>query len=145
MSVLPLSQSRSRRVFASAAAHLETKIATKPEVPRKLHAATHSTLVQRRISIGDVVAVARPTALKTLLGSCVAVCLRDPVSGIAGMNHILLPEGAREEGKTRFGVHAMEMLINEMMRLGGDRRRFVAKAFGAGNVLSCLLHRPWEI
>ncbi len=139
MSVLPLSQSRSRRVFASAAAHLETKIATKPEVPRKLHAATHSTLVQRRISIGDVVAVARPTALKTLLGSCVAVCLRDPVSGIAGMNHILLPEGAREEGKTRFGVHAMEMLINEMMRLGGDRRRFVAKAFGAGNVLSCLL------
>ena len=83
--------------------------------------------------------MAEPTILTTLLGSCVAVCLRDPGTGVAGMNHILLPEGAKEEGMARFGVHAMELLINKMMRLGGDRRRFVAKAFGGGNVLPCLL------
>jgi chemotaxis receptor (MCP) glutamine deamidase CheD len=55
------------------------------------------------------------------------------------MNHILLPEGAKEEGRARFGVHAMELLINRMMILGADRRRLVAKAFGGGNVLTCLL------
>ncbi len=76
--------------------------------------------------------------LQTVLGSCVAVCLLDPLSGVGGMNHILLPQAANQEHSARFGVHAMELLINEMMKLGGDRRRFVAKSFGAANVLPCL-------
>ena len=57
------------------------------------------------------------------------------------MNHILLPQGSSEDRKTRFGVHAMELLINEMMHLGAHRRRMVAKAFGAANVLTAL-QRP---
>ena len=76
--------------------------------------------------------------LHTVLGSCVAVCLRDPISGIGGMNHILLPEGSYRDQCSRFGVNAMELLINEMMKLGADRRRMVAKTFGAGNVIACL-------
>ena len=92
----------------------------------------------RRIGIGEVVASAKPMVLQTLLGSCVAVCLYDPAAGAGGMNHILLPGAATDDRKTRFGVQAMELLINSLMREGGDRRRFVAKAFGAANVLPTL-------
>jgi chemotaxis receptor (MCP) glutamine deamidase CheD len=91
-----------------------------------------------RISIGEVYAAAQPTMLQTVLGSCVAVCLLDPVAGVGGMNHILLPEALNRDQSSRFGVHAMELLINKMMQLGADRRRFLAKSFGAGNVLACL-------
>lgn len=91
---------------------------------------------QTRLDIGDVVAGHGPMILHTLLGSCVAVCLRDPVSGVGGMNHILVPSSTTDVGwTTRCGVQAMELLINEVMKLGGDRRKLVAKAFGGGNVL----------
>jgi chemotaxis protein CheD len=51
------------------------------------------------------------------------------------MNHILLPGSYLDGRSTRLGVYAMELLINELMKLGGDRRRFVAKAFGGANVM----------
>jgi chemotaxis protein CheD len=92
---------------------------------------------RKRIYIGEIVASATPLVLQTLLGSCVAVCLRDPVTGIGGMNHILLP-GRRDGGGSRCGVNAMELLINAIMREGGDRRRLVAKVFGAANVIAHL-------
>ncbi len=91
-----------------------------------------------RIYIGDVVACAEPSVLQTLLGSCVAVCLRDPVARVGGMNHILLPGDPKEGRASRFGVHAMELLINALMQRGADRRRLVAKAFGAANVVAAL-------
>jgi chemotaxis protein methyltransferase CheR len=96
-----------------------------------------------RLMAGDVKAGGGPLVLKTLLGSCVAACLFDPVAGVGGMNHFLLPSGT-EAGplSNRFGVHAMEMLINEVVRLGGDRRRLRAKAFGGANVVAALRQRP---
>jgi chemotaxis receptor (MCP) glutamine deamidase CheD len=94
---------------------------------------------RRRIHIGEVVASATPLLLQTLLGSCVAVCLRDPVACVGGMNHILLPGRCESDNRpSRCGVHAMELLINAIMSRGGDRRRLVAKAFGAGNVVASL-------
>ncbi len=94
---------------------------------------------RRRIYIGEVVASATPLLLQTLLGSCVAVCLRDPATAIGGMNHILLPGRCDGDGQpSRCGVHAMELLINAIMKEGGDRRRLVAKVFGAGNVVAGL-------
>jgi chemotaxis receptor (MCP) glutamine deamidase CheD len=100
----------------------------------------HLPLMQRRrIYIGEVVASATPLLLQTLLGSCVAVCLRDPIAGIGGMNHILLPGRCDgDERPSRCGVHAMELLINAIMKEGGDRRRLEAKVFGAGNVVTTL-------
>jgi chemotaxis receptor (MCP) glutamine deamidase CheD len=90
------------------------------------------------IFIGGVHAADHPQVVKTLLGSCISVCLFDPVTGVGGMNHFMLPRGgdsgARED-LTRFGVHAMDCLIGAMLKLGGDRRRFVAKAFGGAHVL----------
>jgi chemotaxis receptor (MCP) glutamine deamidase CheD len=93
---------------------------------------------RKRLYIGDVVASAKPLLLQTLLGSCVAVCLRDPIAQVGGMNHILLPGRCEDNQPSRCGVHAMELLINAIMRAGGDRRRIVAKVFGAANVIASL-------
>ena len=83
--------------------------------------------------------------LGTLLGSCVAACICDPEAGIGGLNHFLLPDdgGAAQTGAarattnaTRYGVHAMEMLINEILKMGGARPRLQAKVFGGANVIA---------
>ena len=77
--------------------------------------------------------------LVTVLGSCVAACIRDPLLGIGGMNHFMLPQshsgrwGADSE-PTRFGNFAMEKLINELIKAGGSRDRMEIKVFGGGNV-----------
>ena len=82
-------------------------------------------------------------ALVTLLGSCVAACIRDPVTGIGGMNHFMLPEGrlgvATESA--RYGGFAMEVLLNELFKRGAARSRLEAKVFGGGNVLSGFTRR----
>ena len=93
---------------------------------------------QVSIHIGGVFATREPTVIKTLLGSCIAACLRDPVTGVGGMNHFMLPatlNGNAEDNLSRFGVHAMEMLIGEIQKLGGERARLQAKVFGGGHVL----------
>src|SRR5438132_1489223 len=88
------------------------------------------------IHIGGVYASERPTIIKTLLGSCVAVCLHDPERAVGGMNHFMLPRGDGDDAEAgRFGVHAMDLLIGAIMKAGGDRRRLVAKVFGGANVL----------
>ena len=79
--------------------------------------------------------------ITTVLGSCVSTCLWDPVERIGGMNHFMLPgDGASTQSSwtdsARFGVYAMEVLINEMIRLGADRRRMVAKLFGGAQLLA---------
>lgn len=78
--------------------------------------------------------------LATILGSCVAACVRDPVLGIGGMNHFLLPGGEGEcwqlNGEsTRYGTFAMESLINGILRAGGQKERLEVKVFGGGNVI----------
>jgi chemotaxis protein CheD len=89
------------------------------------------------IHIGGVHASREPILLDTVLGSCISACLYDPVSGVGGMNHFMLPEGADPDNPTsaRYGVNAMELLISEIMKLGGNRKRFQAKVFGGGHVL----------
>lgn len=91
------------------------------------------------LHVGGVHASSEPTLIKTLLGSCVAVCLWDPRAQVGGMNHFLLPDGdpdgPRDEA-TRFGVHAMDCLVGEMLKLGAHPRRVVAKVFGGASVLA---------
>lgn len=78
--------------------------------------------------------------MTTILGSCVAVCLRDPVAGVGGMNHFLLPEG--DGGGTaagrRYGAYAMEVLINDCLKAGARRERMQAKLFGGGRMFDSL-------
>jgi chemotaxis protein CheD len=77
--------------------------------------------------------------LLTVLGSCVSACIRDPVAGVGGMNHFMLPQ--HKSGRwgddlrsTRFGNFAMEKLINELIKAGCARERMEIKVFGGGNV-----------
>lgn len=73
--------------------------------------------------------------LSTLLGSCVAACVWDPVARLGGMNHFLLPEAPDgEAGDRRYGVQAMELLINGLLRLGARRDRLQAKVFGGARM-----------
>ena len=79
--------------------------------------------------------------LSTLLGSCVAACMRDPVAGVGGMNHFLLP-GASGQSTTgaaeRYGVHAMELLVNALLSRGAQRNRLEVKLFGGAATVSGL-------
>ncbi len=77
--------------------------------------------------------------LTTVLGSCVAACIRDPIARVGGMNHFLLP-GTEGEDKDAlcYGINAMELLINGMMQNGALRNRMEAKLFGGANVMASL-------
>ena len=89
------------------------------------------------IHIGGLRVSKEPLIVDTVLGSCIATCLYDPVVAIGGMNHFMLPEASdpRDPTSTRYGVNAMEHLISELMKSGAQRRRFQAKVFGGGHVL----------
>lgn len=80
---------------------------------------------------------ARDMLMLTVLGSCVAACLYDPVRRIGGMNHFLLPEG-RDTRDIRHAAAAMECLVNAMLKAGAARERLRAKLFGGARVLTRL-------
>lgn len=86
-----------------------------------------------------VVSDERDVVLTTVLGSCVAACMRDPVAGVGGMNHFLLPGAlAGRSTDVERGVHAMELLINALMRAGARRDRLEAKLFGGARMMKNL-------
>lgn len=91
--------------------------------------------VKHSIIVGEVKAANTPVWITTLLGSCIAACLYDEKANVGGMNHFLLPDGAGTRNCSSYGIHAMELLINEIMSLGGERGRLKAKVFGGGNVV----------
>jgi chemotaxis protein CheD len=114
------------------------------KTPKKTDSKKFHLHGRNRISlyIGEVAASQSPIVMDTLLGSCVAVCMYDPKLRIGGMNHILLPKCQAGDNSSRCGVHAMELLINELMKLGGEKIRFVAKAFGGANVFPGMKMSP---
>lgn len=83
--------------------------------------------------------------LATVLGSCVAACIRDPVAQVGGMNHFLLPDKGGDanpdlpfSASLRYGSYSMEQLINGILTAGGRRDRLEVKIFGGANVLAGL-------
>lgn len=92
---------------------------------------------------GEYYVTDKDLLLVTVLGSCVAACIRDSYSGIGGMNHFMLPEGNNDPGSplnasARYGTYAMEILINQLLKIGARRSNLEAKVFGGGNVLDGL-------
>ncbi len=80
-------------------------------------------------------------SIATVLGSCIAVCLYDTKNLIGGMNHFMLPGDFRDEDifkskSGRYGMFAMEKLINAMLKKGGKKENFIAKVFGGAHVLN---------
>ncbi len=92
------------------------------------------------IYIGGYHVTKEPTIVKTVLGSCISVCMFETVAKFGGMNHFMLPEvrdmSADDYNSTRYGIFAMEMLINEIIKLGGRKSNIIAKIFGGGHVLA---------
>lgn len=93
-----------------------------------------------KILPGEYYSTGRDMLLVTVLGSCVAACVRDRVSGIGGMNHFMLPDSGQDQGNplgasARYGTYAMEILLNQLLKLGAKRGNLEAKVFGGGNVL----------
>jgi len=82
----------------------------------------------------------------TVLGSCVSACIRDPLRGIGGMNHFMLPTSQRDDGDrwqhgcmdaaARYGNYAMELLINTILKHGGHRAHLEVKIVGGGRILT---------
>jgi len=104
---------------------------------------------------GDFFACSGDEMIVTVLGSCISVCLYDNLLKIGGMNHFMLPEGKKtstnpliknepiktkqsfvyqDSNAARYGNAAMELLINEIIKLGGNRQNLTAKIFGGGSV-----------
>ena len=93
-----------------------------------------------KILPGEFYCTFKDMLIVTVLGSCVAACIRDRVSGIGGMNHFMLPDGGDGSNplisaSARYGTYAMEVLINELLKNGARRENLEAKVFGGGNVL----------
>lgn len=95
-----------------------------------------------KILPGEYFATDDNSMIVTVLGSCVSVCLRDPITRVAGMNHFLLPANKDEVNfnseSARYGVYAMEILVNHLIKLGASKSRLQAKVFGGANVLKQL-------
>jgi chemotaxis protein CheD len=92
-----------------------------------------------KIFSGDWYVSTKPgEMLATILGSCVSACIRDPIAGVGGMNHFLLPgeDDSQTSESARYGVFAMESLINGLLKAGGHKDRFEVKVFGGGNVIN---------
>jgi chemotaxis protein CheD len=84
---------------------------------------------------GQLAVAEVPTAITTVLGSCVAVCLHDPGSRVGGMNHFLLPLHVDRERSPRFGTVAVPQLVEAVVRAGASRAGIVAKVFGGASVI----------
>ena len=95
--------------------------------------------VQRHVVQGEYEVADDPdVVLTTVLGSCVACCIHDTALGIGGMNHFLLPDTVNDLSGAehrRYGVHLMELLLNELYKRGARRERLEVKVFGGANVV----------
>lgn len=94
-----------------------------------------------KIIVGEwYVSSAENEMITTILGSCVSACIRDPYIKAGGMNHFLLPGNDSMDSQlgdaARYGVFAMENLINGVLKAGGNRRMLEVKVFGGGNVIN---------
>lgn len=77
--------------------------------------------------------------ISTLLGSCVACCLWDPIAMVGGMNHMLLTQhGDAARHSDLAGINAMEMLINDLQKRDALRSRLQAKVFGGAQMFDGL-------
>lgn len=99
---------------------------------------TSSNTINTHVHQGEFVISDNPDEmLTTILGSCIAVCLWEPRSRVGGMNHFLLPDTSDENNTTvKYGAHAMEILINSILKRGARRSLMEAKVFGGARMSS---------
>ncbi|GKT11052.1 MAG: chemotaxis protein CheD [Thiomicrorhabdus sp.] len=87
--------------------------------------------------------------IETVLGSCISACVRDPIAGVGGMNHFMLPVNKNSRSASelsdanRYGNYAMENLVNALLSSGAKRDRLEFKLFGGGRIMSSMTNIGW--
>lgn len=129
---------------------VKLKPATLPAAPKgfehikRFWDPTHQ-VVTAKILPGECYVTRADEMVNTVLGSCISACIRDPIAKVGGMNHFMLPLQSGETGISRsaamdpalcYGNWAMEYLVNEILKLGGQKNRLEIKIFGGGRVLA---------
>lgn len=106
-----------------------------------------NNIVAAKLLPGEYYVTTDDELITTVLGSCIAACIRDTELGIGGMNHFMLPETSEHSlskkdsvigNATRYGNYAMEHLINSILRNGGKRKNLEVKLFGGGKIIPTL-------
>jgi chemotaxis protein CheD len=133
---------------------LNAQAAAKPDRPRPVPgfediACSWDVALKKwcaKILPGEFYITRSDEAITTVLGSCISACIRDPLAGVGGMNHFMLPEDTTQGNSTwldadaglatRYGSFAMECLINGLLKLGARRERLEVKLFGGGHILN---------
>jgi chemotaxis protein CheD len=106
------------------------------EGPDKYYDRNAGHTVVKVYSGGYHVSTSPHEMIMTVLGSCIAACIFDPRLGVGGMNHFLLPGDEKTDSNcARFGVNAMELLLNGLYKLGATKDTLQVKLFGGANVL----------
>lgn len=90
------------------------------------------------LGIGGIIVTRDPCVISTVLGSCVSVCLHDPSTGWAGMNHYMLPfaMNGKMDNIGRFGRTSVPELIRQIKASGANLGKMTARVFGGGQVLA---------
>ena len=113
---------------------------------RRLLAPDNGARTKVYLHPGQLFAAAQPSVITTILGSCVSLCLWDPVVKIGGINHYLLPFWVGDaEASPRFGTVAIETLIEKVLSLGARKSRLRAKLFGGACVIEAFRERDDHI
>ena len=87
------------------------------------------------VGIADLAVSASPNILRTILGSCVGICMYDPKIKIGGLSHIMLPSSKRASSNfKKYADTAIPFMIDEMIKLGSDKSRLVVKLSGGANM-----------
>ena len=139
MNTLPGRTAPARPALSPSADAAGTRLAALKAAPRKPGEASfffYDAFFKNdavKILPGEYFVYREDILIMTTLGSCIAACLWDREARVGGMNHFMLPEGDSDTG--RYGSYAMELLINEMMKLGATRATMEAKVFGGGQVI----------
>ncbi|MDY0136049.1 MAG: chemoreceptor glutamine deamidase CheD [Thiomicrospira sp.] len=102
-----------------------------------------------KILPGEYYVTRQDERIETVLGSCISACVRDPVAGVGGMNHFMLPvdknsaRGLELSDANRYGNYAMENMVNALLRSGARRERLEFKIFGGGRIMSSMTNIGW--
>ena len=94
----------------------------------------------QKFYLANIYVTRRDMLLVTVLGSCVAACIRDKTNGIGGMSHFMLPESTDENASwlsasSRYGAYVIEVMINQMLKQDAKREHLEAKVFGGCAVI----------
>ena len=92
------------------------------------------------VGMADMNVVKAPGTLVTLgLGSCVGICLYDPISKVAGMAHCMLPDSTaivNNDNVAKFVDTAVIRLVNDMVRKGASKAKIIAKLAGGAQMFA---------